>query len=212
MISALRRLDDRHILIYADRHILNEYTSPQAFGALRMVNRPAWRPERSLGVVDHVNPTTVARTDPNDAEAAAQVEYFRGNCRDFGIELFDIRDPLRPKEIAYSFVEADVEVLASDQRAGFVRPGASPEDVRRVVDMILAAQRPAFFVSHGVTLAEAGPEQTRVAELLDIPVITSPNGMGSVPMPHRLALGFIGRNGTYSADQAGRHCDLLIAV
>src|SRR6185436_9040878 len=95
---------------------------------------------------------------------------------------------------------------------GFARPGAAPEDVRRVVDMIMAAQRPAFFVSHGVTLAEAGPELTRVAELLDVPVITSPNGMGTVPMPHRLALGFIGRNGTYPANQAGRNCDLLIAV
>ena len=89
----VRRLDEHHVLLYADRHILNEYTSPQAFGALRAAGRKAWRPERSLAVVDHVNPTTVARTDPVDPEAAAQVEYFRGNCRDFGIELFDIRDP-----------------------------------------------------------------------------------------------------------------------
>jgi len=108
--------------------------------------------------------------------------------------------------------EDDVELLRSDQASGFARPGAAPEDVRRVLELILAAQRPAFFVSHGVTLAEAGPELTRVAELLDIPVITSPNGMGAVPMPHRLSLGFIGRNGTYPANQAGRHCDLLIAI
>jgi acetolactate synthase-1/2/3 large subunit len=108
--------------------------------------------------------------------------------------------------------EDEATLLRSDQDAGFVRPGAAPEDVRRVVDMILASERPAFFVSHGVTLAEAGPELTRVAELLDVPVITSPNGMGTVPMPHPLALGFIGRNGTYPANQTGRHCDLLIAV
>ena len=108
--------------------------------------------------------------------------------------------------------EDDVELLRSDQANGFARPGAAPEDVRRVVDLIMAAERPAFFVSHGVTLAEAGPELTRVAELLDIPVITAPNGMGTVPMPHRLALGFIGRNGTYPANQAGRNCDLLIAI
>ncbi|MBI1397003.1 MAG: thiamine pyrophosphate-binding protein [Betaproteobacteria bacterium] len=108
--------------------------------------------------------------------------------------------------------EDDVEMLASDRGAGFVRPGASPEDVRRVVDLIAASERPAFFVSHGVTLAEAGPELTAVAEMLGIPVISSPNGMGTVPMPNPLALGFIGRNGTYPANQAGRHCDLLIAV
>ena len=99
--------------------------------------------------------------------------------------------------------EDDVEMLRSDRLSGFARPGAAPDDVKRVVDMILAAQRPAFFVGHGVTLAEAGPELTRLAEQLNIPVITSPNGMGTVPMPHRLALGFIGRNGAYPANQVG---------
>ena len=108
--------------------------------------------------------------------------------------------------------EDDVEIMRSDRLSGFARPGAAPDDVKRVVDMILAAERPAFFVSHGVTLAEAGPELQRVAEMLNIPVITSPNGMGTLPMPHPLALGFIGRNGCYAANQAGRHCDLLIAV
>ncbi|HUU71288.1 MAG TPA: thiamine pyrophosphate-binding protein [Burkholderiales bacterium] len=108
--------------------------------------------------------------------------------------------------------EDDVELLASDRKAGFARPGAAPEDVRKVVDMIEAAQRPAFYVSHGVTLAEAGPELTRIAELLDIPVITSPNAMGTLPTSHPRALGFIGRNGTYHANQTGRHCDLLITV
>jgi acetolactate synthase-1/2/3 large subunit len=109
------------------------------------------------------------------------------------------------------FQEQDeVEIPRSERAAGFARPGAAPDDVRKVVDMILAAERPAFFVGHGVTLAEAGPELTRVAEMLNIPVITSPNGMGTVPQ--RVALGFIGRNGAYPANQAGRNCDLLIAV
>jgi len=108
--------------------------------------------------------------------------------------------------------EDDVQLLPSDRKAGFPRPGAAPEDVRKLVDMIEAAQRPAFYVSHGVTLGEAAPELTCVAELLNIPVITSPNAMGTLPTSHPLALGFIGRNGTYHANQAGRHCDLLIAV
>jgi acetolactate synthase-1/2/3 large subunit len=108
--------------------------------------------------------------------------------------------------------EDDVTLLPSDRKNGFPRPGASPDDIRQVMDLLQAAERPAFFVSHGVTLAEAGPELQRVAELLDIPVITSPNGFGVLPMPHRLAIGFIGRNGAYAANQVGRHCDLLITV
>jgi len=108
--------------------------------------------------------------------------------------------------------EADVELQRSDRANGFPRPGASSDDIRQVMDLIQASERPAFFVSHGVTLAEAGPELQRVAEMLDIPVITSPNGFGVLPMPHRLAIGFIGRNGAYAANQVGRHCDLLITV
>jgi 3-isopropylmalate/(R)-2-methylmalate dehydratase large subunit len=81
------------ILLYIDRTVLNEYTSPQAFGGLREAGRKCWRPQASLAVVDHVNPTTAHRTATiDDIEAANQVKYFEGNCTDFNIELFDILD------------------------------------------------------------------------------------------------------------------------
>lgn len=90
----VRRLDERHVLLYIDRHILNEYTSPQAFTGLRQAGRKVWRPEGSLAIVDHVNPTASLRTRViGDPEAARQVDYLEENCRDFGIELFGILDP-----------------------------------------------------------------------------------------------------------------------
>ena len=90
----IRRLGDRHVLLYIDRHILNEYTSPQAFTGLRHAGRKVWRPEGSLGVVDHVNPTAPIRSRiVADPEAARQVDYLEENCRDFAIELFGILDP-----------------------------------------------------------------------------------------------------------------------
>ena len=59
----VRRTDDRGgVLLYVDRQVLNEYTSPQAFSALRNARRRVWRPQGSLAVVDHVNPTTPDRT------------------------------------------------------------------------------------------------------------------------------------------------------
>jgi 3-isopropylmalate/(R)-2-methylmalate dehydratase large subunit len=89
----VRRVDERHVLLYVDRHILNEYTSPQAFTSLREATRTLWRPQSALGVVDHVNSTAPVRTrDIADRDAARQVEYFESNCRDFGIELFGILD------------------------------------------------------------------------------------------------------------------------
>lgn len=94
----VRRLDAQgeQLLLYVDRTVLNEYTSPQAFTGLRQAGRPVWRPQAALGTVDHVNPTAEQRTaEMPDAGAARQTSYFAENCRDFGIELFDVLHPLQ---------------------------------------------------------------------------------------------------------------------
>ena len=92
------------------------------------------------------------------------------------------------------------------------RSGASEADVARALDWLLAAERPVIFIGHGVALSDAAAELTALAERLSIPVISSPNGMGCLDMRERLSLGFIGRNGAYPANQAGRHADLVLAI
>jgi len=108
--------------------------------------------------------------------------------------------------------EADVELPPDAHRFGTHRPAVNELDLTRALDMIAAAKRPVFFIGHGATLSEAGPELTALQAKLGIPVVTSPNGMGCVPTDHPLTLGFIGRNGAYPANQAGRHADLVICV
>ena len=108
--------------------------------------------------------------------------------------------------------EADVQLEPSSHSKTRKRPGADPADIENALTMLGAAQRPVIFIGHGVTLAEAGPELMELVERLTIPVISSPNGMGCIPMAHPLSLGFIGRNGTFPANQAGRHADLVLAV
>ncbi|AXA24856.1 3-isopropylmalate dehydratase large subunit [Pseudomonas putida] len=106
-------LDDQgHVLLYIDRQVANEYTSSQAFSGLREAGRQVWRPACTLAVVDHVNPTAPERiaTMP-DAGGALQVSYFEQNCRDFGIELFDVLDKRQGIE----------HVVAPEQ--GFILPG-----------------------------------------------------------------------------------------
>ncbi|MBD0701481.1 MULTISPECIES: 3-isopropylmalate dehydratase large subunit [unclassified Pseudomonas] len=106
-------LDDHgHVLLYIDRQVANEYTSPQAFSGLREANRTVWRPSSTLCVVDHVNPTAPDRVAAMpDAGGALQVSYFERNCRDFGIELFDVLDKRQGIE----------HVVAPEQ--GFILPG-----------------------------------------------------------------------------------------
>jgi len=79
------------LLLYVDRTVLNEYTSPQAFSGLRAAGRTVWRPRAALGVVDHVNSTAPDREGPvEDTNAQAQIDYFARNARDFGFEMFDV--------------------------------------------------------------------------------------------------------------------------
>jgi len=81
--------EDGTSLIYIDRHLVHEVTSPQAFEGLRMNGRQVRHPERTLAVVDHNVPTT-DRSLPNpDPESAVQIATLAENTRDFGIEYYD---------------------------------------------------------------------------------------------------------------------------
>jgi acetolactate synthase-1/2/3 large subunit len=108
--------------------------------------------------------------------------------------------------------EAEVVVPPKAHQLGMHRPAASSSDVAAVMTLLKQAQRPVFFIGHGATLSEVGPELTVLSHRLGVPVITSPNGMGCVPADDALTLGFIGRNGAYPANQAGRHADLVITI
>jgi acetolactate synthase-1/2/3 large subunit len=108
--------------------------------------------------------------------------------------------------------EDDVEVPPASHVLGAHRPGACEADVAAAVALLAESRRPVLFIGQGATLAEAGPELGALQKTLGIPVITSPNGMGCVPADDPLTLGFIGRNGAYPANQAGRHADLVITI
>jgi acetolactate synthase-1/2/3 large subunit len=108
--------------------------------------------------------------------------------------------------------EKDLEVEPSTHSRTARRSGAAPEDIEQALDMLTQAERPVLFIGHGVALSEASNELTALAERLCIPVISSPNGMGCMPMSHDLSVGFIGRNGAYPGNQAGRHADLVLVV
>lgn len=84
---------DGTALIYVDRHLVHEVTSPQAFEGLRLSNRRPWREGANLAVADHNVPTTDRTVGIEDPISRRQVEALMANCADFGIELFDMHDP-----------------------------------------------------------------------------------------------------------------------
>jgi 3-isopropylmalate/(R)-2-methylmalate dehydratase large subunit len=104
---------DGTCLIYVDRHLVHEVTSPQAFEGLRLVGRKVHAPEKTLLVVDHNVPTT-DRSKPNpDPESAAQIAYLAENAKLFGLEYYDEFDKR----------QGIVHIIGPEQ--GFTLPGTT---------------------------------------------------------------------------------------
>ncbi len=84
---------DGTALLYIDRHLVHEVTSPQAFEGLRMAGRKVRAPEKTLAVPDHNVPTDLDRAKGiKDEQSRIQVETLRQNARDFDVEIFDVDD------------------------------------------------------------------------------------------------------------------------
>ncbi|MFQ5959669.1 MAG: aconitase family protein, partial [Alphaproteobacteria bacterium] len=103
--------DDGTCLIYIDRHLVHEVTSPQAFEGLRASGRGVRRADATLAVADHNVPTTDRSKGIDDEESRIQVEALRRNCAEFGVELYDM-DDVR---------QGIVHIIGPEQ--GFTQPG-----------------------------------------------------------------------------------------
>ncbi|MGF1546704.1 MAG: 3-isopropylmalate dehydratase large subunit [Thiotrichales bacterium] len=91
-VHVVREDADGTALLYIDRHLVHEVTSPQAFEGLRLAGRTPWRVSSVLAVADHNVPTTDRSHGIADPVSRLQVETLDNNCRDFGITEFDMRD------------------------------------------------------------------------------------------------------------------------
>src|SRR5258708_33010179 len=88
----VRDLGHGSALIYVDRHLVHEVTSPQAFDGLRLAGRKPWRVAANLAVPDHNVPTTDRARGIVDPISREQVQALQSNCRDYGVQLFDLND------------------------------------------------------------------------------------------------------------------------
>ena len=89
----VRSNPDGNTLIYIDRHLVHEVTSPQAFEGLKLAGRALWRRDANLATADHNVPTTARARGITDPVSRLQVETLDRNCADFGITEFGMNDP-----------------------------------------------------------------------------------------------------------------------
>ncbi|RYE32320.1 MAG: 3-isopropylmalate dehydratase large subunit [Hyphomicrobiales bacterium] len=107
------RQEDGTCLLYIDRHLVHEVTSPQAFEGLRMTGRKVRAPEKTLAVVDHNIPTTDRTKGIAEEESRIQVEALARNAKDFGVEYFNELDKR----------QGIVHIVGPEQ--GFTLPGTT---------------------------------------------------------------------------------------
>ena len=105
--------EDGTCLIYIDRHLVHEVTSPQAFEGLRLTGRKVRAPQKTLAVVDHNVPTSDRSKGIADPESRIQVEQLAENAREFGIEYYSERDRR----------QGVVHIIGPEQ--GFTLPGTT---------------------------------------------------------------------------------------
>ncbi|BCA55195.1 3-isopropylmalate dehydratase, subunit with LeuD [Nitrospira sp. KM1] len=109
----VRSEPDGTTLLYIDRQLVHEVTSPQAFEGLKLAGRRPRRPGATLAVPDHNVPTTDRSLGITDRVSALQIQTLSDNCRDFGITLFGMDDPR----------QGIVHVIGPEQ--GFTLPGTT---------------------------------------------------------------------------------------
>jgi|TARA_A100001011_G_scaffold230988_1_gene239057 3-isopropylmalate/(R)-2-methylmalate dehydratase large subunit len=103
--------DDGTSLLFVDRHLIHEVTSPQAFEGLRNSGRKVRQPKLTLAVVDHNVPTTDRSKGIEDEDSRIQIETLDKNCREFGVQLFGVKDKR----------QGIVHIVGPEQ--GFTQPG-----------------------------------------------------------------------------------------
>ena len=103
--------DDGTSLLFVDRHLIHEVTSPQAFEGLRNSKRKVRQPALTLAVADHNVPTTDRSKGISDEESKIQVDTLDANCKEFGIQIFGMNDKR----------QGIVHIIGPEQ--GFTQPG-----------------------------------------------------------------------------------------
>jgi len=107
----VHKQEDSTSLLFVDRHLIHEVTSPQAFEGLRNSNRKVRQPKLTLAVADHNVPTTDRSKGIDDKDSKIQIDTLEKNCKEFGIELFGMNDKR----------QGIVHIIGPEQ--GFTQPG-----------------------------------------------------------------------------------------
>ena len=171
-----------------------------------LIGNDAFQECDAIGVTRSITKHSYLVRDVKDLARTVKEAYHIARTGRPGPVLVDL-----PKDVLLA--EAPFQYPSGVNMRGYVVPEAvRPEKLQRAARMIAESQKPLFYVGGGAISSDASEQLTKLARYTNIPVTTTLHGLGTFPEDDPLALRMLGMHGTWWANQAVQHCDLLIAV
>jgi len=171
-----------------------------------MIGTDAFQEVDTFGVTLPIVKHSYLVRDVRDLEAVIDEAFVIAASGKPGPVVIDV-----PKDITAQVCEKPRKFRADILFEEITAP-VDPRSIDIVVDKLLSAKQPVFYVGGGIVTSDAAYELLDVAELLKVPVTPTLMGLGGFPTAHSLSLGMLGMHGTYAANMAVSESDLLFAV
>ncbi len=171
-----------------------------------LIGNDAFQETDTIGVTRSITKHSFLVRDVRDLASTIKAAYYIARTGRPGPVVVDL-----PKDVL--FAEAPFAYPRTISLRGYrVERNGDPDAIRRAGTLIAEARRPLLYVGGGAIAADAAPLVTELARKTRIPVTTTLHGLGAFPEDDPLSLGMLGMHGTWYANQAVQHADLLIAV
>lgn len=171
-----------------------------------MIGTDAFQEVDTFGLTLPVVKHSYLVKDVRDLEAAIDEAFQIAQSGKPGPVVIDI-----PKDVTAQLC-AEPRPLRADYKVDKTAAAIDETALATVVDKLINARRPVFYVGGGIVSADAADELMRVVELLQVPVTPTLMGLGGFPTAHDLSLGMLGMHGTYAANMAVSESELLVAI
>ncbi len=174
--------------------------------ATQLIGNDAFQEVDAVGITRPCVKHNILVKDVRDLATAIKKAFFIATTGRPGPVLVDIPKDVTAQKCAYEY--PDTVSMRSYNPVTKGHPG----QIRKAVDLLLAAKRPMIYTGGGIVLGEASKSLTELVRLLGYPITQTLMGLGAFPADDTLSVGMLGMHGTYEANMAMHQCDVLLAV
>lgn len=171
-----------------------------------LIGNDAFQEVDIVGITRNICKYAVTVRDRKDLASTIKKAFYIARTGKPGVVVVDL-----PKDIQRAYGSDD---YPDEIEIRSYKPNVAVHigQIKKAADVLKRAKRPVFLIGGGVNIAHANVEMTKLAELTNIPVVTTIMGKGAIPTNHPLYIGNIGIHGSYAANSAISNCDVLFSI